>query len=291
MKNLPLHAFYLIIIGILSFQLWSKTTVDNRAFEQVEKVLEEDFRILSGTAENLTKEIVNAVRAYPKPENLNFLKEIQAFSRFSQEKKVWIDQKILAIKEGKTVSPTEINNALKSHNELILKIAVFAGTTGEAQNFGLQKMIDSDTFQRGLESKPIVFLLMLQNQIQNDKINFFIYVKNRMNWSIDTDASWGRIKVCIAPKKAVLFEGEKFEADIFLAQYLGMPNDAVTITSEKEILPLKDGVSHCSKVENTIGLKIFQAEAKIKNPFTGQETISRGQFEYNVIPKCRQNCQ
>ena len=122
MKNLPLHVFYLTIIGILSFQLWSKTTIDNRAFEQVEKVLEEDFRLLNGNAERLTKEIANVVRAYPKPEHLAFLEYTENINKLTQEKKVWVDKKIGDIKGGKSVSSTEINIALKSYNDLIFKI-------------------------------------------------------------------------------------------------------------------------------------------------------------------------
>ena len=77
MKNLPLHVFYLSIIGILSFQLWSKTTVDNRAFEQVEKVLEEDFSLSAFAVDNLKMATTKNARAYPTPNNLNILKKYE----------------------------------------------------------------------------------------------------------------------------------------------------------------------------------------------------------------------
>ena len=87
-----------------------------------------------------------------------------------------------------------------------------------------------------------------------------------------------------------MFEGEKFEADLCLVKFSDTPK-SVTVTCENEILPSRNGAFHYSKIENTTGLKKIKAEAKFKNPFTGEEITQLGYYEYNVIPKCRQNCQ
>ena len=57
MKNLWLHAIYLSIIGILGFQLWSKTTETRFTLNQVDQVLKSDNEVLRANSEYFLNEI------------------------------------------------------------------------------------------------------------------------------------------------------------------------------------------------------------------------------------------
>lgn len=57
MKNLWLHGIYLSIIGILGFQLWSKTTETRYMFGQVDQVLKSNNELLRLNSESMLNEI------------------------------------------------------------------------------------------------------------------------------------------------------------------------------------------------------------------------------------------
>ena len=138
-------------------------------------------------------------------------------------------------------------------------------------------------------SNPSTNFLLLKNQIKLDEIVYLNYFMDKVSGRIIIDDSWFR--VVIAPKKAVLIEGEKFEADIFLAKYSTNPGTGLSFTINNQDLSIKDGVATFSRLENFTGLKTLKVNASIRNPATGQTTNVKGEFEYHVLPKCSVNCQ
>ena len=112
---------------------------------------------------------------------------------------------------------------------------------------------------------------------------------DKVSGRIIIDDSW--FQVLVAPKKAVLIEGEKFEADIFLAKYSTKPDTGLSFTVNNQDLTIKDGVAKYSKTEKVTGLKTLKVNASIRNPATGQVTTISSKFEYHVLPKCSENCQ
>ena len=290
MKNLPLYVFYFIIIGILSFQLWSKTTVDNRAFEQVEKVLEEDFRLLDGDTEHQMSAIGKTVHSYAKPENLAFWKAVQTVKDLAQGKKSFIDQKISTIKRGETVSLKEINDSLKDFSDkLISKIEDRKDREATNKEYNLSKFIKTNSLSGDIQKKLKLYLCTLKNLLIADEKIFYDYVNQKTASCNDEVVQISRLQ--IHPKQASLTEGETFEAEVYLVRYSIENNWNVAFSSDNEPLPIKGDFAHYSKKENTPGKKIVNAKATITYPLTGHKITRESKLEYLVLPKCSQNCQ
>ena len=99
------------------------------------------------------------------------------------------------------------------------------------------------------------------------------------------EIKFDKFKVAIAPKKAYLIRGDKFEADVYLAAYSSQPGQDVSISVNGSGLGLKDGVAHYEATPGSIGKQTVTATATIRNPATGQVTSTKGEFEYEVGEK------
>jgi gliding motility-associated protein GldM len=100
-----------------------------------------------------------------------------------------------------------------------------------------------------------------------------------------TDIKFDQFKVAIAPKKAYLIRGDKFEADVYLAAYSSNPGSGVSISVNGSGLGMKDGVAHYETTPGGIGKQTVKATASIRNPLTGQTTTAQGEFEYEIGEK------
>jgi gliding motility-associated protein GldM len=100
-----------------------------------------------------------------------------------------------------------------------------------------------------------------------------------------TDIKFDKFKVAIAPKKAYLIRGDKFEADVYLAAFSSNPGSNVSISVNGSGLPLREGVAHYETTPSGIGKQTIKASASIRNPLTGQTTSTEGSFEYEVGEK------
>jgi gliding motility-associated protein GldM len=89
-------------------------------------------------------------------------------------------------------------------------------------------------------------------------------------------------KVAIAPKNGYIIQGEKFEADVYLAAYSTNPGSGVNISVNGSGQPTKDGVAHYTATASELGKKKVTASATIKNPSTGEVKTVNGEFEYEV---------
>ena len=111
-----------------------------------------------------------------------------------------------------------------------------------------------------------------------------------MNYFMDKvsgriEIKFDKFKVAIAPKKAYLIRGDKFEADVYLAAYSSNPGQGVSISVNGSGLALKDGVAHFETTPSSIGKQTVTASATIRNPATGEVTTTKGDFEYEVGEK------
>jgi hypothetical protein len=153
-----------------------------------------------------------------------------------------------------------------------------------------QLLTESDywlSFKTLPASAVLAQLNALQNQIKIDEIAFLNYGEYMTS---PNDWGFNKFKTAIAPKKAVLIEGETFEADIYIASYSSNPGRNVVIKVNGEPLEIKEGVAHFKSKNQKIGSQTIKAEAQIRNPLTGQITTSEGVFEYQVLPKCSRDC-
>lgn len=111
-----------------------------------------------------------------------------------------------------------------------------------------------------------------------------------MNYFMDKvsgklEIKFDKFKVAIAPKKAYLIRGDKFEADVYLAAYSSDPGQNVSISVNGSGLGLKDGVAHYETTPSGIGKQTVKATATIRNPATNEVTSTQGEFEYEVGEK------
>jgi gliding motility-associated protein GldM len=94
-----------------------------------------------------------------------------------------------------------------------------------------------------------------------------------------------KFRVAIAPKKAYLIRGDKFEADVYLGAYSSNPGQGLSISVNGSGLSIKDGVGHYETTPGGIGKQTIKATASIRNPATGETTTAQGEFEYEVGEK------
>jgi gliding motility-associated protein GldM len=99
------------------------------------------------------------------------------------------------------------------------------------------------------------------------------------------EIKFDQFKVAIAPKKAYLIRGDKFEADVYLAAYSSNPGTDVSISVNGSGLSMRDGVAKYETTPSGLGKQTVKASASIKNPLTGATTNAVGEFEYEVGEK------
>ena len=99
------------------------------------------------------------------------------------------------------------------------------------------------------------------------------------------EIKFDQFKVAIAPEKAYLIRGDKFEADVYLAAYSSNPGTGVSISVNGSGLSMKDGVAHYETTPGGIGKQTVKASATIKNPLTGETKTALGEFEYEIGEK------
>ena len=288
MKNLWLHGIYLSIIGILGFQLWSKTTETRYTFGQVDQVLKSNNEILKSTSEDMFRAIESNYLRNPEkyePVYTN-AKEIRTASQSSSN---FIDINSTNTKLKVSLNLNDFRDSLNNFSKKSTFVDDIVDSIILLKHCILNKTIENHTFWSSFMSNPSTNFLLLKNQNLLDEIVYLNYFMDKVSGRIIINDS--PFRVVIAPKKAVLIDGEKFQADIFLAAYSNNPGTGLSFTINNQDLSIKDGVAKYSKTESSTGLKTIKVIASIRNPATGETTQRIGEYEYHVLPKCSQNCQ
>lgn len=123
------------------------------------------------------------------------------------------------------------------------------------------------------------FFSKLQADAKTSETAILNYLFNKIGGS---DIKFDNFKVAIAPKTGYVIQGEKFEADVYLAAYSSNPGTGVSINVNGSGLPIKEGVAHYEATGSDLGKKTVKATATIKNPLTGEVKSVTGEFEYEV---------
>ena len=111
-------------------------------------------------------------------------------------------------------------------------------------------------------------------------LNYFMdKVSGRIEIKMD------QFRVAIAPKKAYLIRGDKFEADVYLGAYSSNPGQGLSISVNGGGVPIREGVGHYETTPSGIGKQTVKATASITNPATGKVTSVSSDFEYEVGEK------
>lgn len=288
MKNLWLHGIYISIIGVLGFQLWAKTTVAKQAFHQVDSVLKSNNSFLNNTSEYLFDDIKREYSTNPEKYG-HLINKADTIVKMAKSTITILEQQIIESSKEKELNSSMIKDTLQAFLCNLNKIGDF-DSTALLKNSYINKQLNNDTFWTCFKDNQATYLSLIKNQVKLDEIWYLNYIFDKVSRKFEIRCSFG-YKVGIAPKSAVLIEGETFEADIYLIDYYKNYGSMLTFTVENENLPIKDDVAHYSKIENTTGLKKINVKATIRNPATGESTTAISEFEYHVLPKCSQNCQ
>ncbi len=288
MKNLWLHGIYIFIIGVLGFQLWAKTTVAKQAFQHVDSVLESNNSFLSNTSEYLFDDIKREYSTNPEKYG-HLINKADTIVKMAKSTITILEKQLVESNKGKELNTLIIKSALQSFLLNSNKL-VDSDSTALSEKSEINKLMYNDTFWTGFKDNQATYLNLIKNQVKFDEIQYLNSILYKVCGRIELRCSLG-YRVAIAPKSALLIEGETFEADIYLAEYYRDFGSLVTFNVENENLTKNDGVAHYSKIESGTGLKKINVKATIRNPATGESTTAISEFEYHVLPKCSKNCQ
>lgn len=289
MKNLWLHGIYLSIIGVLCFQLWSKTVATRVAFEQIGEVLKSNYAFFDMHSTYLFQDIEKQIETNPLRYKPYFLgaEQLKEGSKLVNN---FIDNMLKNVQNHVNLDLNIIKDSLNFYSKSLTNIDDPKDRLSLIKLSCLLKTIQNDTFWSTFKENEQTHLLLLKNQFHLDEILYLTYIQDKV-----TFRSCGITEVlcvAIAPKQASLIEGEKLEAQIYLSQFVSSNIDStITFLVDNKELPIKDGMAYFSKRETKIGLKTLKVQAIIRNPITGYLTKTEAEFEYHVLPKCSKNCQ
>ena len=320
MTHLRIHLIYIAIIAFLAFQYWTKTeALDNaiKSIEQMDKLLKINNEVVDKSATTIFNDIQKNVMAYANNTNIAFLEKAKKAMSVSVSLIKWLDTQKLEIinmsggfdKTDSTILANrlstkgsntffsnqkiqEIKDSL-THYQHILTDSLDKNALANLQKqFSTFTLVSKDAYwqnlKNGTAANVLAQLTAIQNHIKLDIVPYFYYISNYMqSGGLIFDA----FRLAIAPQKAAIIEGEKFKADVYLAQYSSNPGPDVKFFVNNQEVEINQGVGHFEKTQTTIGKKTVKVEAHIQNPLTGQIVTRIGEFEYEVLPKCSKNCQ
>ncbi|MBL7813591.1 MAG: hypothetical protein JNL70_01205 [Saprospiraceae bacterium] len=320
MKNRHFHFIYLAIIGFLVFQVWAKSQALNeavRSIEHFEKLLKADVDISNKMVVMIKNGIDKNVLAYVNEYNTAFGKKAIKSMEISRALMKWLDkQKEDFINQAGGFYKKDsllINNRLSSRlsgrfftdqkiqaikDSLGLFQAAIFDVSEEWQlkdiekKSEIEKLLKNEAYWQQLKNKTNSDVLAqfeaLKNQINLDVSLYLNYIYSMVNY---TGMIFDSYKIAVFGQKSALIEGETVRADFYLSHYSSNVGKDVSFFINNREIPFKEGIAHFEKTEMTVGKKTVKAIARIQNPLTGQVTITEGEFEYEVLPKCSRDCQ
>jgi hypothetical protein len=284
MKNLLIHGVYLSVITVISFLFFNKINKYDKALTKSNETLEGDSKFFDKESEQALKELTKNINAEPK--YAQYLTIANEAIKLASNAEITIDN----IKKREPISKRDVDSIQKMVIENRKKYLSLIPRE-DVKQFSKSIPLDDSTKQDFNESSSNYLVMNKLNIIKNknNKSKFVIlnYCLDRSSGREHTGGDWFR--VAIAPKKAVLIEGEKMEAEIYLAAYSKTNNNNISIKVKDNYLPIREGVALFEEKPN-IGEHIIQATITIKNPFTGNTQTVKGELKYEVLPKCSRDC-
>jgi hypothetical protein len=307
MKSTYFHFIYCAIIAFLGYNYWSSVQAF-KAFEHLNSQLTVDYGIMDNTAELLYAKFERNCTAYRTIFNAQSLNQCEMAIKANKKTLDFIKKNKVELgligSDYKSNSPNnsffsnkkidEIKSELTHlHKDLIQIFADSSDKNLMDTTLYLLKTVNDTAYWHRLKYLPLSGVVnqlsFLENQIKVDEIIIINYFSRKTESDYSIDDSY--FKTAIAPKKAVLIEGESMEAEIYLAKYSSYHGNNVTIKVNGQQLEIKEGIAYFKSDNETVGTKIIKAESLVRNPLTGQTKITEGTFEYEVLPKCSRDCQ
>jgi gliding motility-associated protein GldM len=319
-RQLMINLMYLVLTAMLALNVSAEII---NAFFSLNKGIKDSSTIVDGSNTNIKMSIDKQAKAYPKPENMQFQSLSVEAQKISKDFENYIngitgelvtaaggpnpkytdgrpirykDKDVttnLFLPEGKNKG-VEIEKKIKETREAFLALIKDPKEREEmAKQIALAvEALPADTKAKSwtelkFKQMPVAAVMPMLTKLSADAktsetaiLNFFF---KKINGEVDI--KFDKFKVAIAPKKAYLIRGDKFEADVYLAAYSSSPGGNVSISVNGSGLGLKEGVGHYETTPSGIGKQTVKANATIRNPLTGQVMTSEGSFEYEVGEK------
>jgi hypothetical protein len=286
MKNLLFHGVYLSIIAVLSYLYYDKTKTDDYIFEKSNEALVYDYRILNSSNGSTIYEITKNVKRHPK-----FVEFLDLANKTSDISKALVS-KINTYINQKKISIDEVNQ-LKKDVEISFEqlFSMISNKNREAilKHSQITPLLKDDIFwvtmKKASDERLLNLFNLLKNKIISDEVNVLNYCIDRTTLC---EFRYDAFFLAIVPKKAVLIEGEKMEAELYIADYATNSSNLSIKVKNKE-LSINGGVAKYVE-KPKVGKHTIQATAIHKNPLTGEILTANEEFKYEVLPKCSRDC-
>ena len=319
-RQLMINLMYLVLTAMLALNVSAEII---NAFFSLNKGIKDSSAIVDNSNVNIKAGIDKQAKAYPKPENIDFQRLSENAQKISKDFDAYMtgitndlvtlaggpnpkykdgrpirykDKDVttnLFLPEGKNKGP-EVEQKIRDTRAAFLALIK---DPKDREAMTKEIALDVDAIPEGSKSKtwselkfkqmPVAAVMPTLTKLSADAktsetaiLNYFF---KKINGEVDI--KFDKFKVAIAPKKAYLIRGDKFEADVYLAAYSSTPGSNVSISVNGTGLGLKEGVGHYETTPSGIGKQTVKANASIKNPLTGQVVTSEGTFEYEVGEK------
>lgn len=292
MKMLWLHGIYLSVIGVLGFQLWAKTvenqTAHNSVMIETEKILKENNIVLHYITDMRLAEIERYSSTNPLHYNHFGIRARTVFES-SKSFTAVLARNLSNLEKGEKVNVNEIRDSMLECSKKFKSIVDKPDSILFKVIF-IQKILHNDTFWTDFKSNEKIYLALLKNYILLDELMLQNYIMDSFG-CIRVEIRLDAYKVMIVPQKNQIFEGEEFKADVFLVHRVIPVVNNVSFFNGTQQLIANDGLVQFSEMANTKGLKTVKIRAVIPNQETNENVYFQTEYQYNVLPKCSQNCQ
>ena len=292
MKMLWLHGIYLSVIGVLGFQLWAKTvenqTAHNSVMIETEKILKENNIVLHYITDMRLAEIEKYSTTNPLHYNHFGIRARTVFES-SKSFTAVLARNLSNLEKGEKVNVKEIKDSMLECSQKLKSIVEKPDSILFKRIF-IQKILHNDTFWTDFKSNEKIYLALLKNYILLDELMLQNYIMDSFG-CIRVEIRLDAYKVMIVPQKNQIFEGEEFKADVFLVHQVFPVVDNVSFFNGTQQLIANDGLVQFSEMANAKGLKTIKIRAVIPNQETNENVYLQSEYQYNVLPKCSQNCQ
>ena len=319
-RQLMINLMYLVLTAMLALNVSAEII---NAFFSLNKGIKDSSVIVDGSNVNIKAGIDKQAVAYPKPENIEYQSLSKKAQDISKEFDTYItgitsdlvtaagglnpkykdgrpirykDKDVttnMFLPEGKNKG-TEVEQKIKDTRAAFLALIK---DPKDREAMAKQVALDVDAIPEGSKSRtwtelkfkqmPVAAVMPMLSKLSADAktsetaiLNYFFTKINGV-----VDIKFDQFKVAIAPKKAYLLRGDKFEADVYLAAYSSTPGSNVSISVNGGGLPLKDGVAHYETTPGGLGKQTVKAVATIRNPLDGTIKNAEGTFEYEIGEK------
>jgi hypothetical protein len=319
MKNARIHLIYLAIIGFLTYQYWTKTQALDEAvgsIEQFDKLLKMNNEVVAKSSTMIKYAIDKQVHTYLNNTNKSYLEKAQNLISASSMMANWLEKQRtelinlaggedkkdsihLAAHFNKRVSRFYSGANIQEIRDSLIHFQVALNNVADSyrlkefqKQFSTLSLTKNETYWQTFRNKSVSDALTqftaIQNRIELDKIAFLNHI---FNYTGSNEHHEDSFKVAIVPRKIDLIEGEEFKADVYLASYSRNLGNNITFWANNHEIKIEDGVAHFESTDLSIGKKVVNVEARIRNPLTGQTTTANAELEYEVFPKCSRDCK